>query len=120
MIPAFILAKLYVKGSLKNNEDGFEFELKNIIDSTMLTGIGPVKVGDVLYGPETLTITIGEDILQGSSITPKTAIPFRMSIRAKLSVKGEKLSSEEQRMIVTAVSSDIGEVKFEIKDTVQA
>ena len=25
MIPSFLLAKLYVKGSLKNNESGFEF-----------------------------------------------------------------------------------------------
>ena len=45
MIPSFLLAKLYVKGSLKNTETGFEFSLKNIIDSTMLIGIGPVTVG---------------------------------------------------------------------------
>ena len=46
MIPSFLLAKLYVKGSLKNTETGFEFSLKNIIDSTMLIGIGPVTVGE--------------------------------------------------------------------------
>ena len=45
MIPSFLLAKLYVKGSLKNTATGFEFSLKNIIDSTMLIGIGPVTVG---------------------------------------------------------------------------
>ena len=42
MIPSFLLAKLYVKGSLKNHENGFELKLKNIIDSTWLTGIGPI------------------------------------------------------------------------------
>ena len=49
MIPSFLLAKLYVKGSLKNTETGFEFSLKNIIDSTMLIGIGPVTVGERDY-----------------------------------------------------------------------
>jgi hypothetical protein len=46
MVPSFLFAKLYVKGSLKNTETGFEFSLKNIIDSTMLTGIGPIGVGE--------------------------------------------------------------------------
>ncbi len=32
MIPSFLLAKMYVKGSLKNTDTGFEFTLKNIIE----------------------------------------------------------------------------------------
>ena len=49
MVPSFLLANLYVKGSLKNTDSGFEFALKNIIDSTMLIGIGPISVGGMNY-----------------------------------------------------------------------
>jgi len=28
-VPSFLLKRLYVKGSLRNNEQGFQFEMKN-------------------------------------------------------------------------------------------
>jgi hypothetical protein len=60
VIPSFLLAKLYVKGSLKNTETGFEFALKNIIDSTMLIGIGPVTVGTRDYDSAAITLTVAD------------------------------------------------------------
>jgi hypothetical protein len=41
MFPSYLLQKVYVKGSLKNNEDGYEFALKNIVDTGTLVGIEP-------------------------------------------------------------------------------
>ena len=32
-VPAFLLRRLYVKKSLRNTEDGFEFELRNRLGS---------------------------------------------------------------------------------------
>ena len=41
-IPPDILKKLYVKDSLKNIEDGFQFELRNVLaDATI---VGPIKI----------------------------------------------------------------------------
>ena len=47
MFPASLLARLFVKGSLKNTENGFEMKLKNIIDSGTLVGLGPLVVDDI-------------------------------------------------------------------------
>ncbi len=70
MIPSFLLAKLYVKGSLKNTDTGFEFTLKNIIDNTMLIGIGPVTVGEKSYEGAALTLTAGDKTISGDGSVP--------------------------------------------------
>jgi hypothetical protein len=44
MFPSYLLQKVYLKGSLKNNEDGFEFALKNIVDTGTLVGMNPLVV----------------------------------------------------------------------------
>ena len=118
MFPAFILAKLYVKGSLKNTSTGFEFTLKNIIDSTVLVGIGPITVGETDYEGGALTMAVPEKSVSGADISSKNAIPARMGIPITVSVTDAQLIPGQQKIGVAATTSDIGMIKFEINDTV--
>ncbi len=118
MIPSFLLAKLYVKGSLKNNGSGFEFSLKNIIDSTMLIGIGPINVGEKSYEGETICMTVGDKSVTGAELSRANSIPVRMGVPLKVSITGEPLPAGPQRITVAATTSDIGKIKFDINDTV--
>jgi hypothetical protein len=117
MIPSFLLAKLYVKGSLKNTETGFEFSLKNIIDSTMLIGIGPVTVGERDYDSAAITLTVGDKSISGADLSRQTAIPVRMGVPLRVSVTGDPLPPGAQRISVAATTSEIGKIKFDIGDT---
>lgn len=119
MFPAFLLAKLYVKGSLKNTEDGFEFALKNIVDSTNLVGVGPISAGGKDYSAEVITLTVGEKTLKGSELSRENAIPVTMGIPMKVRIGGDRLPAGSQKVSVTAVSADIGKLKFEFTDMVQ-
>ena len=96
MIPSFLLAKLYVKGSLKNTDSGFEFSLKNIIDSTMLIGIGPISVGEKNYEGDAITMTVGDKSINGAELSRSNSVPVRMGVPLKVSVVGEKLAVGEQ------------------------
>jgi hydroxymethylglutaryl-CoA reductase (NADPH) len=118
MIPSFLLAKLYVKGSLKNNEKGFEFALKNIIDSTMLIGIGPITAGEKTYESETITMTVGDKTINGAELSRANTIPVRMGVPMKIAVTGDSLAAGIQKITVAATSSDIGKIKFDISDTI--
>ena len=118
MIPSFLLAKLYVKGSLKNTDNGFEFALKNIIDSTMLMGIGPITIGEKSYEGDVITMTVGDKIINGAELSRSNTVPVRMGVPLKVSVVGEKLLAGEQRITVAATTSDIGKIKFDISDKV--
>ena len=118
MIPSFLLAKLYVKGSLKNTGVGFEFALKNIIDSTMLIGIGPISVGEKNYEGEAITMTTGDKTVSGAELSRQNPIPVRMGVPMKVSVAGDSISAGMQKITVAATTSDIGKIKFEINDIV--
>jgi len=118
MIPSFLLAKLYVKGSLKNTDAGFEFTLKNIIDNTMLVGIGPVTVGENTYEGAALSLTAGEQTISGAELTRQNSIPARMGMLLKIVVTGDKLTPGVQKIMMAGTSSDIGKFKFDITDTV--
>lgn len=118
MIPSFLLAKLYVKGSLKNTDAGFEFSLKNIIDSTMLIGIGPISVGEKNYEGEAITMTTGDRTVNGAQLSRSNSVPVRMGMPLKVAVAGEQLIAGAQKITVTATTSDIGKIKFDISDTV--
>jgi len=118
MIPSFLLAKLYVKGSLKNTDNGFEFALKNIIDSTMLIGIGPITVGEKNYEGDSIKMTVAERTVSGTELSRSNPVPVRMGVPLKVLVAGEKLSAGEQRITVAATTSDIGRIKFDINDKI--
>ena len=119
MIPSFLLAKLYIKSSLKNTDSGFELALKNIIDSTMLIGIGPVIVGEKTYEGEAVTMTVGDRTINGAGLSRQNPIPVRLGTPFTVTVVGDKLPAGEQRITVAAISTDVGKIKFDIIDTVK-
>ena len=119
MIPSLLLAKLYVKGSLKNNETGFEFALKNIIDSTMLVGIGPIGVDEKNYESEAITLKVADKTINGTELSRQNSIPVRVGVPITVSVAGEKLTAGTQKITVAATTTDIGKLKFDISDTIQ-
>jgi len=118
MIPSFLLAKLYVKGSLKNTATGFEFALKNIIDSTMLIGIGPITVGEKAYKDASITMTVADKSTNGAELSRQNSVPVRMGVPITVSVAGGQLTAGAQRITVAATTSDIGKIKFDINDSV--
>jgi hypothetical protein len=118
MIPSFLLAKLYVKSSLKNTDSGFEFSLKNIIDNTMLFGIGPVAVGEKTYEGAAILLTAGDKTISGADLTRQNGVPARMGMLLRISVTGDKLAPGLQKINVTGTSSDIGKFKFDISENV--
>jgi hypothetical protein len=118
MIPSFLLAKLYVKGSLKNTENGFEFSLKNIIDSTMLIGIGPIGVGEKNYEGESVAMVTTDRTVNGAELSRNNPVPVRVGVPLKVTVVGEKLAVGAQKISIAATTSDIGKIKFDISDSV--
>jgi hypothetical protein len=118
MIPSFLLAKLYVKDSLKNTATGFEFGLKNIIDSTMLIGIGPISAGEKTYVGEEIKMTLADRTVDGTELSSHNPIPVHVGTPFKVSVFGKPLESGANKIIVVATTSELGRIKFEINETV--
>ena len=45
-VPSFLLRKLYVKGSLKNTDTGFQFQLRNSLGSGYAHKMMPLEIDD--------------------------------------------------------------------------
>jgi hypothetical protein len=55
-----MLAKMYVEGSLKNQDDGFVFAIKNKIESGSISGVAKLSVDGEERSLEGATVQIGE------------------------------------------------------------
>jgi hypothetical protein len=116
-IPNFLLKRLYVKGSLRNNADGFQFELENKLGSG--------------YGNELKPLTLdGQAIpladssfMQDSSETLFSEVsrdrPFTLPVNKRLTVKvkGIKIAAGAHKIGMTFVTEGLGKLGFEVTDT---
>lgn len=117
-VPSFLLKRLYVKGSLQNNEQGFQFQLKNTLGSG--------------YGNELLPLTLdGKELPKDSSYfvldaeeVPFSAIsqerPFTLAMNKILTivVKGVTLAEGAHRIGFSFVAQGLGKLSFEVTDLV--
>jgi hypothetical protein len=80
MFPAFVLSKLYVKGSLKNTETGFQFDLKNVVDSGTLVEIGPITVDGNPYEAASITVVTNSQELAGDQVMRTNPLPVHLGM----------------------------------------
>lgn len=123
MFPSSVLAQIYVKGSLKNVEKGFEFGLKNVVDSGTLVELGPITVDGKAYETAALTVVTGNQERgfqerPGDQITRLAPLPVYIGSSFTLRVNGEALVSGEHAINVSVLTREIGRIRFDIKDTV--
>jgi hypothetical protein len=117
MFPTALLAKLFVKGSLKNTDGGFEMKLKNIIDSGTLTGIGALVVDETSHPPASLTVKTPTAELPGDQISANTPLPVRSSSEIALRVAGEPLLPGAHKITIQIITREVGKLQFSVTET---
>jgi hypothetical protein len=118
MFPSSMLAQLFVKGSLKNTETGFEFKLKNIIDSGTLVGMGPLGVDDSSVAPADVTVKVGEKVLRGDQISASSPLPIRSYTEAVLSVAHAPLPAGPHKLTLQLLTREAGRLQFSVSETI--
>ena len=118
MFPPFILAKLYVQGSLKNTEKGFEFNVKNVVDSGTLVEFGPVTVDGKAYEAAAITIVTSSGERGGDQVTRTNPMPVYVGSAFTVRVNGVTLDAGEHTINVSVLTREIGRLHFDVKDTV--
>ncbi len=116
MFPSSMLAKLFVKGSLKNTEDGFELKLKNIIDSGTLTGIGALLVDEIRFEPSQCRIKVGEKEMRCDEVTRTAPLSVRAFVEIRLRVSAAPLPPGEHKLTMEIFTNEAGKLKFSITE----
>ena len=115
-IPAFLLRKLYIKGSLENVDDGFKFKIKNSLSPGTATEMDPIKVDDTEYPLENTVVTSEDVEVKGSEVSADNPIPIKVGVELVIMVKGEQLEEGEHKIDIGLQTKEAGKLAFDVKD----
>lgn len=117
-IPAFVLRGLYVKGSLKNTENGFQVTIRNHIDNATVTAMESITVDGVTYGADAITVKTPAGERPCSEVT--ASAPFILAVKqdAILIVHGTPLAAGEHKIVFAWMAELVGRVLFDVTDTI--
>jgi len=118
-VPSFILKKLYTKGSLKNIDDGFQFEIKNVLaDATIISPMN-ISVDDSPIDSSKIILKSPEGEVPSNDISINNSILFKVKTKVTVIVKGISLPPGEHRIHISTKTKEYGPVEFEIKDKIE-
>jgi hydroxymethylglutaryl-CoA reductase (NADPH) len=118
MVPSFLLKRLYVKGSLQNNADGFQFELKNTLGSGYGNELLPLNVDGTEIPRENCYYMADSVPVPFSSVCKEKPFTLSMNKALKILAKGVHLNDDPHKLKISFVAEGIGKLSFEVTDLV--
>ena len=112
-----MLQRMYVKGSLQNRDNGFVFQVKNMIESGSLSGIVKVSVDDEERSLEGATIELGGKVRPLSEISWSSPVYVSYGATLTIYVPGQ-LAAGERTLNTQFNVPELGRVSMPITDTV--
>lgn len=117
-VPSFLLKKLYVKGSLKNTADGFEFTLKNNLAPGSIIGLGPVTLDDNVIEPGAITFRTPQGEFRGDQVSSRNAMSFGLNVEVTVAVQGQTISPGSHHIVLAVLTREVGRIEIDMTDTV--
>ncbi len=114
-----LLERVYVKGSLKNTEGGFEFKLKNNVDSGTLGGIKSLLVDGVDVALTAITVGTKSTSRTADAITSRAPFSLMYGTEATIAVAGEPLAAGSHTVSLALMVLEIGKLELKFTDDVQ-
>jgi hydroxymethylglutaryl-CoA reductase (NADPH) len=117
-VPAFILRRLYVKGSLHNTPSGWGFTLRNSLGSGYARGMQPLRVDDTEIPMAASSFhQEGQDITF-DRVTAQNTFGLNMNRSIDISVAGAPLPSGTHKVWMGFIVPGFGKIGFDFTDEV--
>ena len=118
-IPEFLLRALYVKNSLRNTNDGFEFQMKNDLGPVRIVGTRPLQVDRKPVPLDRCRFVHGEKEAGFEDVTPEESVLMRKGEAITVRVQGAALRSGRHMLGISVLVKDMGLVNFSVSDGVR-
>jgi len=118
MFPSFLLNKVYVQKSLKNIDNGFQFTLKNVVDSGTLGGIKSLNVDGAEIPLSAISIKTPTLEKRAEEISIRSSVPLRINMEAVILIVGQPLSAGPHEVKLAINVLEAGKLEIAIKDEV--
>ena len=119
-IPSLLLAKLYVKGSLRNEGDGFQFRIKNVLAPGTVVKILALDVDGREYPTEQVFLLMNaEEKIEAIEISSQRPLSLELGGEVTVQLRGERLSAGPREISLTLRTRELGELRLPLRDTIE-
>ena len=119
VIPPTVLKKLYVEGSLRLEDSGFAFDLKNLIAPATITEVEGLDVdGEAIDDSLVAVVPPSGNSRPISQISSGTPLHFPVGVVVTLRVASEPLELGQHELTLHLTVKEIGSLDIPISDTV--
>lgn len=115
---SFLSESVYYKGSLRNTPTGFEFTLRNRIDTGMLAGVKSISVDGFEIPLDSVSIQTPDGSWPVNEVNFSNPVPLKVGQDARLIVTGKPLVQGEHNIVLTVSVMEIGRIQLKFSDTV--
>ncbi|MFQ5583664.1 MAG: hydroxymethylglutaryl-CoA reductase, partial [Calditrichia bacterium] len=118
-IPSLLLKQLYTFGSLKNNEEGVQFSIKNRLSDATFTGLKSVLVDGKEIPPKNITLHFDDGkFLTPDQVSSKNPIEFPLRKEISISAKGNSLEKGAHKIEVVFDTKPYGKLHLKVTDSI--
>ena len=118
-IPEFLLKALYVKGSLRNDTEGFEFQLKNDLGPARIIGARPLQLDRKPIPLDSCRFVHGDLAASFADVTTENSILMRKGEAVTVRVAGQQLRPGRRTLGINVIVKDMGNINFTVNDQVR-
>ena len=115
-VPSFLLRKLYVKGSLKNTDKGFQFQLRNSLGSGYAHKMMALEVDDRILDITNCFFWQNEKRQCFDQVSTSNTFTLAMNSDITIQVENIELDSNPHKITMAFDVPGLGNLKFNFTD----
>jgi hypothetical protein len=117
-IPSLLLTKLHVKGSLRNEGEGFQFTIKNVLTPGTVVKFLGLSVDGSGYPPEGISLLMnGVERIEVAEISSQAPLSLDLGKEVAVKVRGQGLSAGPHEIVLSFLTKEVGQIEVPIRDT---
>lgn len=119
-VPSFLLRRLYVKGSLKNAADGFEFELRNGLGSGYALRVHPLTVdGAEIAASASQFVMEDGSTVRFDEVSEANTLTLALNKSIWVRVSGARLERGARKIGMGFDVPGLGTMRFDFTDAIE-
>jgi hypothetical protein len=119
-IPSLLLTKLYVKGSLFNEDEGFQFTIKNVLaPGTAIKFLALHVDGKEHPLHQVLLLVNGTEEIEAVEISSQAPLSLGLGREVTFKVRSERLSAGPHEIVLSFLTREVDELRVPFRDTIE-
>jgi len=119
-VPAFILRRLYVKGSLHNRPDGWGFQLKNSLGAGYAKELKPLTADGEAVATDQTFFRLDERDVAFSEVSDQNTFALKMNRTILIRAVADELGAGQHKIGMGFVVPGFGLLEFDFTDEAAA